>query len=180
MINKAVFLDRDGVLNRAFVRDGKPYPPYELDKFEILPGVREALRAFKSLGYLTVVVTNQPDVRTGKQTLEKIEQFHRLLRQELPIDDIRMCCHTDDDNCDCRKPKPGMLLEAAEALKIDCRQSIMVGDRWRDVMAGAAADCKVFFVDYGYREMVNLDKYQFQKVADLLEVANIISRADAG
>lgn len=180
MKNKAVFLDRDGVLNRAFVREGKPYPPYRLAEFEILPGVGDALKIFKSLGYLTVVVTNQPDVRTGKQTLEKIEQFHRVLKQNLLIDDIRMCCHTDADNCYCRKPKPGMLLAAAEELEIDCRHSIMVGDRWRDVMAGTAAGCLNFLVDYGYGEMVNLDEYRFQKVADLLEVASIIAGADEG
>ena len=178
MKNKAIFLDRDGVLNRAFVRDGKPYPPYRMDEFEILPGVGEALEVFKSLGYLTVVVTNQPDVKTGKQTLEKIEQFHSLLRENLPINDIRMCCHTDADNCYCRKPKPGMLLAAAEELEIDCSRSIMVGDRWRDVMAGAAAGGLNFLVDYEYGEMVNLNEYQFQKVADLLEVADIISKAD--
>ena len=180
MKNKAIFLDRDGVLNRAFVRDGKPYPPYEIEDFEILPGVAEALGLFKSLGFLTVVVTNQPDIRTGKQTLVKIEQFHRVLRQELPIDDIRTCYHTDADNCSCRKPRPGMLLDAAKDLEIDCHRSVMVGDRWRDVMAGASAGCQNFFVDYGYGEMINLDDYQFQKVADLLEVANILSRADLG
>ena len=178
MKNKAVFLDRDGVLNRAFVRDGKPYPPYEIDEFEILPGVRDALELFKAMGYLTVVVTNQPDIKTGKQTSGKIESFHRVLTQQLPIDDIRMCCHTDDDNCYCRKPKPGMLLAAAEDLKIDCQRSVMVGDRWRDVKAGAAAGCQNFLIDYGYAETIDLDEYQFQKVTDLLEAARLISRID--
>jgi D-glycero-D-manno-heptose 1,7-bisphosphate phosphatase len=178
--NKAIFLDRDGVLNRSFVRDGKPYPPYTMEDFEILPGVVEAMGVFKSLGFLTVVVTNQPDIRTGKQTIEKIEQFHDELRRKLPIDDIRICSHTDTDDCHCRKPKPGLLLDAAVDLNIDCNHSVMVGDRWRDVMAGAAAGCRNFFVDYGYGEMVNLDGYQFQKVADLLEVANILSDIDLG
>ena len=151
-MKRAVFLDRDGVLNRAVVRDGKPYPPAGLEDFELLPGVEGAAAALRAAGYLLVVVTNQPDVATGKQRREVVEAMHERLRAGGLCDDIRACYHTDADGCDCRKPKPGMLLAAARELKIDLPRSHMVGDRWRDVAAGKAAGCTTYFIDYGYAE----------------------------
>ncbi len=149
----AVFLDRDGVLNRAMVRDGKPYPPGSVAEMEILPGVGEALSSLRNAGFVNIVVTNQPDVGTGKQNREVVEAMHRRLKNELALDDIRVCYHTDADVCDCRKPRPGMLLQAAHDLDIDLGRSFMVGDRWRDVAAGRAAGCATtFFIDYGYSE----------------------------
>jgi D-glycero-D-manno-heptose 1,7-bisphosphate phosphatase len=152
MVRRAVFLDRDGVINRAFVRDGKPYPPATLDEFELLPGVKHTAQALRKAGYLIIVVTNQPDVATGVQQLEIVKAMHRQLIAEEICDDIKACYHTDADNCDCRKPKPGMLLEAALERQIDLTCSFMVGDRWRDVAAGKAAGCHTFFIDYQYRE----------------------------
>jgi len=148
----AVFLDRDGVLNRGVVREGKPYPPDGLADFSLLDGVEGAVLAFRSAGLKIIVATNQPDVATGKQSLEVVEAMHNRLRRLLPVDDIRVCYHTDADNCLCRKPKPGMLLSAAEAWHVDLSRSFMVGDRWRDVAAGVAAGCKTVFIDYGYAE----------------------------
>ena len=151
-MKRAVFLDRDGVINRAVVRDGKPYPPAGLEDFELLPGVEGAAAALRAAGYLVVVVTNQPDVATGKQRREVVEAMHDRLRASGLCDDIRACYHTDADDCDCRKPKPGMLLAAARELRIDLPRSHMVGDRWRDVAAGKAAGCTTYFIDSGYRE----------------------------
>jgi D-glycero-D-manno-heptose 1,7-bisphosphate phosphatase len=149
---KAVFLDRDGVVNRGVIREGKPYPPQSLDELELLPGVEGAVQALKESGYLIIIVTNQPDVRTGVQTLEVLELMHESLRRWLPIDDIKVCMHVDADNCACRKPKPGMLMEAARERDISLLDSYMIGDRWRDIQAGQAAGCATFFVDYGYNE----------------------------
>ena len=151
-LNRAVFLDRDGVINRAVVRDGRSYPPATLAAFEILPGVKSSVRALRDAGYLVIVVTNQPDVATGVQDIRVVEAMHNLLRAEGLCDDIRVCYHTDADRCDCRKPKPGMLIQAARAWQIDLSASYMVGDRWRDVSAGKAAGCYTFFIDYKYRE----------------------------
>lgn len=151
-LRAAVFVDRDGVLNRARVVDGRPYPPESVDGFELLEGVADAVGALRAAGYLVVVATNQPDIATGKTTIGVVTAMHDLLRRQLAVDDIRMCVHTDADRCDCRKPKPGMLIQAAADLHIDLGRSFMVGDRWRDVDAGAAAACRTFFVDYGYRE----------------------------
>ena len=151
-MRKAVFLDRDGVLNAATIRQGKPYPPDSLAELTVLPGVREALLTLRAAGYINIVVTNQPDVGAGKQRVEVVEAMHDRLRRELALDDVKVCYHTDDQKCDCRKPNPGMLLEAAKVHDIDLSQSFLVGDRWRDVAAGQAAGCGCFFVDYEYQE----------------------------
>ena len=149
---RAIFVDRDGTLNRAVVVDGKPYPPSTVDQFELLPGVTEGLLSLKDAGYLVVVVTNQPDVATGRQSSEVVEAMHKELRSKLPIDDIRVCFHTDEDRCQCRKPLPGMLLASAKELDIDLSNSYMVGDRWRDIEAGQAAGCRTIFIRNGYTE----------------------------
>jgi D-glycero-D-manno-heptose 1,7-bisphosphate phosphatase len=151
-LRRAVFLDRDGVLNRAVIRDGKPYPPSNLQELEIAPGAVESLRELKNRGFELIVVTNQPDVSRGLQSEAAVEQINRALASSLPLDDIFVCYHSDKDNCACRKPKPGMLLDAARKHNIDLAQSFMVGDRWRDNDAGHNAGCKTILVDSGYNE----------------------------
>jgi D-glycero-D-manno-heptose 1,7-bisphosphate phosphatase len=150
--HRAVFLDRDGVLDRAFVAGDKPHPPVSVDQLEILPGVREALAALKAKGLLLVVVTNQPDVARGTIRRDVVEAINAELMQQLPLDDIRVCYHDDPDNCDCRKPRPGMLLQAAEKFGIDLSASFMVGDRMKDVEAGKRAGCQTILIDLGYAE----------------------------
>lgn len=152
MMRSAVFLDRDGVINRAFVRDGIPHPPASLEDLSILPGVPEALLDLKARGYSRVVVTNQPDVARGITSRELVERIHERLKCELEIDAIFSCFHDGADHCDCRKPKPGLLLRAADELGIELCSSFMVGDRRWDVEAGRRAGCKTFLVDYGYDE----------------------------
>jgi D-glycero-D-manno-heptose 1,7-bisphosphate phosphatase len=149
---RAVFLDRDGVINRALVRDGKPYAPTTIEQFEILPGVGEALARLRTAGFLNVVVTNQPDVGSGKTTRELVETMHAALLKNLPIDAVKVCYHVDADRCACRKPEPGMLLEAARELHVNLQASFVVGDRWRDIAAGQAAGCRCLFVRYQYSE----------------------------
>ncbi len=151
-VRRAVFLDRDGVINRAVVREGKPYPPAAADEAEVLPGVAAALQRLKAAGYLLVVVTNQPDVARGTQSRAGVEAIHARLASELPIDEFLSCYHDDDHRCPCRKPKPGLILEAARAHGVDLSASVMVGDRWRDVEAGRRAGCATVFLDYGYAE----------------------------
>jgi D-glycero-D-manno-heptose 1,7-bisphosphate phosphatase len=153
--SKAIFLDRDGVLNKAIVRNGKPYPPANLAEFEILPDVKEALLQLKAAGYLLIVVTNQPDVGRGAQQQSVVDAMHDLLQRELPLDAIYVCYHGYDGECECRKPKPGMLIEAAKKYDIDLRQSYIVGDRSKDVDAGLAGGCCTVFIDYGYCEPLN-------------------------
>jgi D-glycero-D-manno-heptose 1,7-bisphosphate phosphatase len=154
---KAVFLDRDGVINRALTRDGKPYPPSGLHEFEILPGVADACRQLKAAGFLLVVATNQPDVGRGTMPQSVVEEIHTHLCRALPIDRVEVCCHAGggESECDCRKPRPGMLLRAARELGIDLARSWMVGDRWRDIDCGHAAGCRTIFIDYGYAEALS-------------------------
>jgi D-glycero-D-manno-heptose 1,7-bisphosphate phosphatase len=150
--NKAVFLDRDGVLNRAVLRDGRPYPPACLGELELLPGVREACVALLHAGYLLVMVTNQPDIARGTQTQAAVDQMNAWIASELHLDDVRMCPHDDRDACACRKPKPGLITSAARDGSIDLDHSFLVGDRWRDIEAGRQAGVRTVLIDYGYRE----------------------------
>jgi len=149
---RAVFLDRDGVLNNAVIRNGKPYPPAGLNEVHIMPGVREGLAALKDAGFLLIVVTNQPDVARGRVTLASVEEINSHLKEELPLDDFKTCYHDNADNCDCRKPKPGNILRAADEYQIDLKKSFMIGDRWSDVEAGRRAGCRTIFIDSGYTE----------------------------
>jgi D-glycero-D-manno-heptose 1,7-bisphosphate phosphatase len=150
-MRRAVFLDRDGVLNRVVLREGRPYPPASLDTFEILPRVPEAVRQLYDSGFLLIGATNQPDVGRGTQRREVVEAMNARLRDELPITAI-LVCYEDGDDCPRRKPNPGLLLEAAETYGIDLSASFMVGDRWRDIEAGRRAGCRTIFIDSGYSE----------------------------
>ena len=172
MSRRAVFLDRDGVINRARLRENKPVPPADLSGLEILPGVPDALKSLKGAGFLLVVVSNQPDVARGKTPLATVEGINARLRELLPLDDFRMCYHDDLDACECRKPKPGLLSAAAVSFDIDLRSSFLVGDRWRDIEAGRRAGCITFFIDYGYAERQPEECHY--RVESLAEAARII------
>jgi D-glycero-D-manno-heptose 1,7-bisphosphate phosphatase len=151
-VKRAVFLDRDGVINRAVVRDGKPYSPISVEELELLPGVTEALQRLHAHGFRLVVVTNQPNVARGTQRREIVDAQHARLAAVLPIDEFRVCDHDDGDDCACRKPKPGMIETAAREGSLNLSASYMVGDRWRDVEAGRRAGCRTIFIEYGYDE----------------------------
>ena len=159
--SKAVFLDRDGVINRAVVRNRKPYPPNRLQDLEILPDVPEALNLLKESGFLLIVVTNQPDVGRGTQKKETVEEMHLFLKKKLPLDDIYVCWHGQDGECECRKPLSGMLMQAANKYGVDFQQSYLIGDRWKDIEAGKKAGCKTIFLDYHYNELL-LSKPDFK------------------
>jgi len=151
-LTRAVFLDRDGVLNEAVIRGGKPYPPESAAEMRIPSGTAEALWRLKNHDFLLLVVTNQPDVARGVQQRETVEEMGRRLRAELPLDAILVCYHDDRDECDCRKPKPGLMLSAAQQYGLDLSRSYMIGDRWRDIDAGVNAGCKTIWIDRGYAE----------------------------
>ena len=171
-MKRAVFLDRDGVINKAVVRGGKPYPPDSLKDLEILPGVAKALARLRAAEFVNVIVTNQPDVATGKQPREVVDAMHEFLMSHLALDAVKVCYHVDADACACRKPRPGMLIEAAGELGIDLAASFMIGDRWRDIGAGQAAGCKCFFLDYGYAE--KRPEKPYVAVKSLLEAGDLI------
>jgi D-glycero-D-manno-heptose 1,7-bisphosphate phosphatase len=151
-MRRAVFLDRDGVLNKAYVRNGRPYSPETVEEMIIVPDATDALDRLRRHGFLLIVVTNQPDIARGRLTREQVDAMNAHLRNELPLDAIEMCTHDDSDHCDCRKPKPGMLLHAAKRDGIALAESFMVGDRYRDIEAGHSAGCRTILVGDGYGE----------------------------
>jgi D-glycero-D-manno-heptose 1,7-bisphosphate phosphatase len=167
--DRVVFLDRDGVINRTYVRDGVPRPPATVGGLEILPGVPEALDRLRAAGYRLIVVTNQPDVARGTVARETVEAIHERLRTQLALDEIRVCYHDDADGCQCRKPKPGLLRMGAP---VDFSASVMVGDRWRDIEAGRAAGCLTILVSRG--DSAPLPHDPDVRVSSLLEAADWI------
>lgn len=151
-MRRAVFLDRDGVINANLERNGRPVAPMALAEFRLLPGVVESVQRLRQRGFLIVVITNQPDVADGRTARSTVDAMHDLVRSKLAVDDIRVCFHNESAGCACRKPKPGMILDAAAEHSIALARSYVVGDRWRDIEAGRAAGCMTFFIDYGYQQ----------------------------
>ncbi len=149
---RAIFLDRDGVLIETAVRNRRPYAVTAPQDVRIIDGVTEACRELSRLGFLLVLVTNQPDVARGKISRAFVDETNMALAETIGLDDVEVCDHDDVDDCDCRKPRPGLLMRAAEKLSVDLGSSILVGDRWRDVEAGRNAGCKTVFIDCGYDE----------------------------
>lgn len=176
MMRPGIFLDRDGVINRPTIRGRKPYPPRSLAELELLPGVPAALRALKAGGYRLVVVTNQPDVARGIVPRAVVDSMNDWLKSVLPLDAVLTCAHDDADQCQCRKPSPGLIRQAARELRLECTASYMIGDRWRDIEAGRRAGCKTFFIDCGYDEQAPCS-YDF-RVSSLPDAARIILQAD--
>lgn len=169
-----VFLDRDGVLNQAVVRNGKPCPPASVGEVVIAADAPDALSRLKAAGYRLVVVTNQPDVATGAQRREVVEAINAALARTLPIDEFRVCYHADADDCSCRKPKPGLLLQEPAC---DLGRAVMVGDRWRDIEAGWRARVRAtILIGTGYGERFTVDPDV--RVTSLGDAANWILRLD--
>jgi D-glycero-D-manno-heptose 1,7-bisphosphate phosphatase len=168
----AVFLDRDGVLNEAIIRNGKPDSPCDPGELIITQGACGALEQLKREGFLLIVVTNQPNIARGKTTRAEVDQLNARVATILPLDAIEVCEHDDEDQCECRKPKPGMILRAQEKFGVNLARSFMIGDRWRDVEAGRRAGCRTILVGEGYGEI--FPHAPTLKVASLLEAASWI------
>jgi D-glycero-D-manno-heptose 1,7-bisphosphate phosphatase len=151
-MTRAVFLDRDGVLNEAIVRGGKPFAPGTIEEMIIPPGTAIALARLRQHNFRLIVATNQPDIARGCLTRERVDAMNAHLRSKLPLDAVEVCVHDDADKCGCRKPEPGLLLNAAKRDGIDLAKSFMVGDRWRDIEAGRGAGCRTILIGEGYGE----------------------------
>jgi len=176
MKNKAIFLDRDGIINKVIIRDGKPSSPRKLEEFEILPNVKEYLKEFKEMGFLNIVFTSQPDISRGLLKIEDLGKMHKIISETLRVDEIKFCPHDDKDNCNCRKPKPGLLLEAAKEWSIDLENSFVIGDTWKDIGAGKAAGCKTFLLRREYNNDYQKN-YDFE-INNLKEMVDIIKSLD--
>jgi D-glycero-D-manno-heptose 1,7-bisphosphate phosphatase len=153
----AVFLDRDGVLNEAVLRDGRPHPPATADEVVLRPGAAAACARLRAAGFALVMITNQPDIARGTTTRAAVDRINDRVVAELGLDAACVCPHDDADACACRKPAPGLILDAAERFDVDLGASLMVGDRWRDIAAGAAAGVSTVWVRSTYRERAPRD-----------------------
>lgn len=151
-MNKAVFLDRDGVVNHAIVREGKPFSPKNVSELKLVRGCYDLLYSLKRKGYLIFVVTNQPEVARGNVSKADVDEINDFIMNSLPVDEIFVCYHDDNDLCRCRKPLPGLIFQASQQYDIDLTCSYMIGDRWRDMEAGVNAGCITIYIDYGYSE----------------------------
>lgn len=176
----AVFLDRDGVLVESRVVDGVPLPARRAADLRLLDGVAAACRSLHDAGLALVVVTNQPDVARGALAPDEIEVMHQRLREWLPLDEIVVCPHDDADDCPCRKPRPGMILDAAERLGLDLRRSVLVGDRWRDIEAARRAGISSVHIDWGHGEPLSTPADATfgsleQAVEHILEVTGVVA-----
>jgi D-sedoheptulose 7-phosphate isomerase len=172
-MKRAVFLDRDGVINNATIKEGKPFSPRKFEDFELCEGTKEILEAFQKKGFINIIVTNQPDISRGLMKWKDLEKIHNFIRGKLSVDDILVCPHDDKDNCDCRKPKSGLLLKAAEERNISLKNSFVIGDRWKDIEAGRNAGCTTILIDYPYNRDVNADF----RVKDLASAGEIILKS---
>jgi len=170
---RAVFLDRDGVLNEAVIQEGRPYSPSSIEQLKIRPDAASSLARLKTAEFLLIVVTNQPNVARGHQTRAAVEAMNAAVAAALPIDEFLVCWHDDPDACPCRKPKPGLLLDAASRHNIDLAHSFLIGDRWRDIDAGAAAGCRTILIDHHYAERAPESAPDF-RTASLQEAADWI------
>ena len=174
----AVFLDRDGILNRALVRDGKPYTPARLEDVEILPGALPSLQRLADHGYILIGITNQPDVARGIQSRQVVEAINAFIQSHLPVREIFVCYHDDADGCNCRKPQPGLILQAAKKYGLDLSSSWMVGDRWKDIAAGRSLGLQTVFIDYHYHEPFQ-GTPAHHTIADMANLADTILKGPA-
>ncbi|HLL32521.1 HAD family hydrolase [Streptomyces sp.] len=158
----AVLFDRDGVLVRALVRDGRPYPPRSLPELRLDEDAPDAVRRLTEAGWGVAVVTNQPDVPRGLMTEETVHRINGAVADGLGLStrSFFTCFHDDDSGCACRKPGPGLLVEAARGLGADLAHCTVVGDRWRDIGAAHRAGCRAVWIDRGYRERAPRPPYE--------------------
>ena len=171
MMRRAVFLDRDGVLVCAAPMKEYAHGPLTLEDFSLLPGVAEPVQRMRDAGFLTVLATNQPGIARGQMSWDTLNEMHRILQSMVPLDGVEVCPHRDSDACVCRKPKPGMLLAAADKLGIDLGASYFIGDTDRDVNAALAAGVTPILIDWPYNRGVRVQ----YRVKDLAEAAVLIA-----
>lgn len=170
MRRRAVFFDRDGVLNDTLPRDGQPGSPRVLAELRIGQDAPAAADRLRAAGFLLFAVTNQPDVARGKLESGELDSMMRTVADTVRLDDYRVCTHDDADRCACRKPLPGMITELAERWSVDLSRSFVVGDTVRDVGAGQAAGCTTVLLRRPYNDMVTADVV----VSTLAEAAGAI------
>ncbi len=169
-MNRAIFFDRDGVLNKLIKRDGGFYSPQSFDQFKIYETAKFVINELKQRGFLSIVVSNQPDIARGKLKKLDLNKMTEELFNRLKVDDVFYCTHDDSDGCKCRKPAPGLLTQAAEKWNIDLQNSYMVGDTWKDANAAKNVNVKFLLLNAEY----NLDYDSSNRINSLKDIFNHI------
>jgi D-glycero-D-manno-heptose 1,7-bisphosphate phosphatase len=169
-MRRAIFLDRDGVINKPIIIKKKPKSPCNLKQFKLLPKIKISLKGLKKLKYLIFIVSNQPDIGNLKISWNFINKINNYLMNRFPIDNILICPHTNRDKCRCRKPLPGMIIQLAKKYKINLKKSFVIGDRWKDIVAGKRANCKTILINYNYCEKKIKSDYKVKSLYKAYEI----------
>lgn len=169
-MKRAVFLDRDGVINKVLIRQGNVVTPRKFEEFELVEGIGEEVQRIKEAGFFVFVITNQPDVARGILPLAELEKISSAIKSHLPVDEIWVCLHDDDARCDCRKPKPGMIRQAQDKYPVDIEGSFLVGDSWKDMELAGSVGCKGILIDAFYNQGLAC----FKRVKNIHEAVNLI------
>ena len=169
-MRKVAFFDRDGVLNELVKRDGGLYSPQSIDQFKIYDNTREIIDRLKKKGFLSIVVSNQPDIARGKLEMKELDKMTKQLFSKLKIDDAFYCFHDDHDDCCCRKPLPGLIIKAKNKWKINLEESFMIGDTWKDGNAANEAKVNFFLLNKNY----NLESRRFKRISGLEDLFKFI------
>lgn len=167
---KAVFFDRDGVLNHLVQRDGSYYSPKKFEDFRIVNEAKEVVNRVQAMGFLAIVISNQPDISRGKLKQSELDKMTDLLFKKLNVDDIFYCTHDDNNDTGCRKPAPGLFFTAQKKYNIDFNKSFMIGDTWKDVEAAKTAGISMILLDNNY----NQDLEDVIGVKSLPEIVSLI------
>jgi D-glycero-D-manno-heptose 1,7-bisphosphate phosphatase len=140
-MKRAVFIERDAILNEVRSGPKQQISPLTLEEFKINPAAKEPLLKLKASGFVLIATTNQPGLSRGYQSRRELDRMHDILRRTFPLDDILLCPHDETDHCPCRKPRPGLLIEAAFKWHLNLDHSFVISDKWQDAEAARTAGC---------------------------------------
>jgi len=171
LTNKAVFLDRDGIINHVVYHKGinKPSSPWNIKEFRLIKGIEKPLEEISKMGFLIFIVSNQPDISRGNIKKGVNDEINRKILGKFPIKEIKICPHDDKDNCNCRKPKPGMITELSKKWNIDLKKSFLIGDSWKDIKAAENAGVKSILIIRDYNNDVRAS-FRIKNLKEFLEL----------
>ena len=156
-MKRAVFIERDSILNEVRSGPKQQIPPMGLEDFKIISEAAEPLKKLKAVGFVLIATTNQPGLSRGDQSRRELDRMHDMLRRSFPLDDIMLCPHDEADQCPCRKPRPGLLIEAAFKWHLNLDHSFVVSDKWQDAEAARSAGCTSLLVNSPWIKQVHRD-----------------------